>query len=234
MIETLNGLLSLIRYGFTSCFGGLAGAVGTYCDDYMVSGNDERCRGTLRFAPSDSDSTDSITTELATLLTAGRLPIESREIINQAMKAEPNLTVAIMKAQQLMVLTPEFHSTGISSVSGLARSQPEPTVSSSNSTSYKVFVYVLLEGGLDSYNVLVPHTCSQRNGNDMTVLDQYNSERSSLAFTDSERSRIIDASGQPCSQFAIHQDLEIVERLYKEGCGYCATKSVHLPTISDK
>ena len=216
VIETLNGLLSLIRYGFTSCFGGLAAAVLPYCDDYMVSANDVRCRGTLRFAPSNLDSTDSITTELATLLTAGRLPRESREIINQAMKEESNLTVAIMKAQQLMVLTPEFHSTGTSSLSGLARPHPESTASTSNSTSYKALVYVLLEGGVDSYNVLVPHTCSQKNANDMTLLDQYNSERSSLAFTDSERTRIVDSSGQPCSQFAIHQDLEIVERLYKE------------------
>jgi hypothetical protein len=33
----------------------------------------------------------------------------------------------------------------------------------------------------------------------------------------SERSRIINAVGQPCEQFVIQQDLEIVERLYKQG-----------------
>ncbi|KAI2505549.1 Protein of unknown function (DUF1501) [Fragilaria crotonensis] len=68
----------------------------------------------------------------------------------------------------------------------------------------------------------------------MTLLDQYNSERSTLAFTDSERSRVVDASGQPCSQFAIHQDLEIVERLYKEAdLAFFANTGV-LNTPSDK
>jgi uncharacterized protein (DUF1501 family) len=80
---------------------------------------------------------------------------------------------------------------------------------------YKAFIYVMLDGGMDSFNLLVPHTCAKRNSNGKTLLEQYFIERTSLALTEEERSRVIDSIGQPCSQFVIHQNLEIVERLYK-------------------
>ena len=70
---------------------------------------------------------------------------------------------------------------------------------------------------MDSFNLLAPHTCTEVNGDGQTLLDQYYLERTSLAITADERSRVIDATGQPCSQFVVHQDLEIVHRLYKSG-----------------
>jgi len=73
-----------------------------------------------------------------------------------------------------------------------------------------------LAGGMDSYNMLVPHTCSQKNPEGQTLREQYNAERTTLAFTDAERNLIIDATDQPCSQFAIHPDLPIVQQLYKD------------------
>jgi uncharacterized protein (DUF1501 family) len=75
----------------------------------------------------------------------------------------------------------------------------------------------LLDGGMDSFNLLVPHTCTVTNDAGQTLLEQYNSERTTLSMTADERTRIIDTTGQPCTQFAIHKDLEIVERLYKAG-----------------
>lgn len=80
----------------------------------------------------------------------------------------------------------------------------------------------MLSGGYDSWNFFVPHTCTGTNDAGTNVRDQYERERGVLAFLESERTRIIDVDGnttlpQPCSQFAIHDEMEIVEELYKAG-----------------
>jgi uncharacterized protein (DUF1501 family) len=128
---------------------------------------------------------------------------------------EPNQTIALLKAQQLIVLSPEFHATNTVRQTGVLRPEPQAPVPSSN--PYKAIVYILLDGGMDSYNLIVPHTCTSTNVDGLTVLEQYNAERTTLAMTADEKTRVIDTPGQPCSQFAIHKDLEIVERLYKAG-----------------
>ena len=69
---------------------------------------------------------------------------------------------------------------------------------------------------MDSYNLLVPHRCSGTNTFRQTVLEQYNNERTAIAFTDEERTRIINAENQPCDQFTIHPDIPLVERLFNE------------------
>jgi uncharacterized protein (DUF1501 family) len=51
-----------------------------------------------------------------------------------------------------------------------------------------------------------------------TLLQQYNNERTTIAFTDEENTRIIDVVNQPCEQFAIHPDFAIAENLYNNGC----------------
>jgi uncharacterized protein (DUF1501 family) len=141
------------------------------------------------------------------------MPIDSSS--NNVVAEEPNKAMAAMKAQQLIMLTPEFHATNIARKSGSSR--PEPESPKPSTKPYKAVVYVLLDGGMDSFNMLVPHTCTTKNSDGQTVLEQYYAERTSLAVTEEERSRVINASGQPCSQFVVHQDLPIVERLYKEG-----------------
>lgn len=62
---------------------------------------------------------------------------------------------------------------------------------------YKAVVYVLLEGGMDSFNILVQHTCDVTNSDGLTVLEQYYNERTSLTINEDERTRVIDAMGQP-------------------------------------
>ena len=78
--------------------------------------------------------------------------------------------------------------------------------------------FVMLPGGYDSYNVLVPKICSVKNSAGKSVLDQYLEQRGSVAFNanSGEFDLSIDAtnSNQPCSQFAIHDELTIVKELY--------------------
>jgi uncharacterized protein (DUF1501 family) len=217
-IDFLNGLLSLVKFGLSYCYGG----VGRYnwwmtsdCSKYRVANVNDGALGNLTFAPSDGSAAYKITDELATLLTAGRLSRLSRQVIDDVIRFEPNKTIALTKAQQLIVLSPEFHVTNLVRQNDMLR--PEPEVPVPSAKPYKAIVYVLLDGGMDSFNLLVPHTCTETNSDGLNLLAQYNSERTTLALTTTERTRIIDATGQPCSQFAIHKDLEIVERLYKAG-----------------
>jgi phosphorylcholine metabolism protein LicD len=55
------------------------------------------------------------------------------------------------------------------------------------------------------------------NANGQTLLQQYNNERTTIAFTDDERTRIIDVVNQPFEQFAIHPDFAIAENRYNNG-----------------
>jgi uncharacterized protein (DUF1501 family) len=153
--------------------------------------------------------------ELATLLTAGRLSPENRKMIQDVYSQEKDSTLGLINAQQLMATTAEFHATSIVRKTGQARPKPKEPVPSVK--PYKAVVYVMLYGGFDSFNMLVPHTCALTNAAGNTLLEQYYEERTSLALNETERSRVIDATGQPCDQFVIHPDLEIVEKLYNDG-----------------
>lgn len=217
-IDFMNGIFSLIKYGLSPCLGGLGAAtplVSIRCQNYVAGGENNDIKGKLTYSPLNSTSPKAITNELATLLTSGRLSASSRGLIEEVIGAEPNLTLGIIKAQQLMAVTPEFHSTNIARKSGETRAKPEATPPSTK--PYKAVVYVLLTGGMDSFNMLAPHTCSATNAAGQTLLQQYYAARTNVAIANNERSRIINAAGQPCSQFVIHQDLEIVEKLYKDG-----------------
>lgn len=214
MINLLNGLLSLIKYGLGPCFGGLgSGTAGSQCAT-LKAGNYAKSAGSLTYAPS-SRLAEDVTNELATLMTAGRLSAESRQAIRQVVETEDNPELAVIKAQSIIATSPEFHSTNI--VRSMGTTRPVPTPPQSSKKGYKAVVYVLLAGGVDSYNMLVPHTCSSTNDDGKTLLEQYNAERTTVGFTDDERTRIVNATGQPCDQFAVHPQLEIVEQLYKEG-----------------
>jgi len=220
IIDTLNGLFSLVKYGLSPCYSGLAQQrwwrdVCWVNGDLVAGAYNSGTQGRLTYSPQEGSSAEDITDELATLLTGGRLSLASREIINEVMNAEPDPLLKVIKAQQLITVAPEFHSTNIVRKSGAKR--PEPTVPPPSTRSYKAVIYVLLDGGMDSFNMLAPHRCTETNDSGQTLLEQYNSERTSLAINEEERSRVIDATGQPCDQFVIHQDLEIVERLYKSG-----------------
>jgi uncharacterized protein (DUF1501 family) len=217
-IDFLNGVFSLIKFGLTPCLEGF----GRYqwwdenvCWTYTLGGNNKGVLGKLNYSPATSSSASTYVDELAMLLTAGRLGTSSRRLITTVVAAEPNRKMAVMKAQQLIALAPEFHSTNIARMSGATRPKPESPPPSTK--PYKAVVYVLLDGGMDSFNMLVPHTCDVTNSDGQTVLEQYYSERTSLAVGDGERSLVIDAIDQPCSQFVVHPDLEVVHRLYNEG-----------------
>jgi hypothetical protein len=73
----------------------------------------------------------------------------------------------------------------------------------------------MLAGGADSYNMLVPDVCSGKNAENILVSDQYRIHRGSMAFDRSTEFGVtIPATGQPCSQFALHDELDFIKELY--------------------
>jgi uncharacterized protein (DUF1501 family) len=216
ILSLLNGMFSLIKYGFDTCYEGFAEPefrIKSNCSSF-APGKFDLSDGQLNFSPSET-SPAAVIDELATLLTAGRLSPENRRIIEDVYSKETDSTLGLINAQQLMATTAEFHATSIVRKTGKARPAPQKPIPSVK--PYKAVVYVMLYGGFDSFNMLVPHSCAITNAAGNTLLEQYYEERSSLALNETERSRVIDATGQPCDQFAVHPDLEIVEKLYKDG-----------------
>lgn len=232
-VNFLNGLTSLIKHGLSHCFSGF-GVEKPYtkadCTKYFPGQFNGGSRGALSYSPMDTSSTAD---ELATLLTAGRLSADNRRIIGEVINEEPDPIMKIVKAQQLMVYAPEFHSTNIARKNGQTR--PEPPVQPASTNDYKAIVYILLDGGADTFNMLAPHTCNQTNDKNETLLEQYYSERKSLAITSDERSLIIDAEGQPCSQFVIHEKLPFIKQLYDEGdlAFFANAGAIHKPVDKD-
>ena len=223
VIDGLNGMFSLIRYGLNSCFGGFGRAVGdgprnnTNCWEIARPGYQGPVNmGELRYSiGSGSTSASQIVDELALLMTAGRLSANNRQQIVDAINVESE-TDPVKTAQLLIATTPEFHATNLVRKSGEDRPTEAPPQSSTR--PYKAVVYLLLSGGADSYNMLAPHTCNtETNQNGQTLLEQYFAERTSIAITEDERDLIIDADDQPCQQFVVHQDLPVIKELYDNG-----------------
>lgn len=115
--------------------------------------------GALGFIPTDETTAGAVVDELALLLTGGRLSDNSRAVIEavyNSAKASGGLDKAFRMAQKLIITAPEFHSTGVSKPLGVAR--PEPSLPPEPAHKYKALVYVNLDGGLDSFNTIVPHS----------------------------------------------------------------------------
>ncbi len=160
----LNGLYSLIDLGMTGCFGGF-GDLNTYICDWYLTFSPEfvGSRGYLTFTPSgDSPTTEEIVDEMALLLTAGNLNSGSKSLIinayNDALQSGGQ-EAALKVAQKLFISTPEFHIASTFDSISTDRPTSEPPVPSDK--PYKAIVYINLSGGLDSFNVLVPHSNCQ-------------------------------------------------------------------------
>jgi hypothetical protein len=221
-VQMMNAIISYLKYGVSSCYGGFGYAEPHVC---QIDGARFRSNGASTYNPSNSgiQTSEEIVNELATLLTSGRLGDDKRNMIKLAYESSISMgkstDEALIDAQQLIVTTPEFHSTDLARSIGQKRAVS--VVPSSTGIPYKAVVFVMLPGGYDSYNVLVPKTCTGANPSGQTVDEQYLEQRGKLALTTAagELSLTINATdgNQPCSSFAVHDELKIVKELYDAG-----------------
>lgn len=126
---------------------------------------------------------------------------------------------ALRRAIELVLATPDF------AVTNLAQPSATPRTAVSRPASggrpYKALIVLFLEGGADSWNLLVPHSgCTP--GNVSTNYEMYEALRGgvtegvALAYEDLLPISVPDPS-QPCSTFGVHPALPVVQRLYNEG-----------------
>ena len=167
--------------------------------------------------------------ELATLLTAGRLSSDHRDLIRHAYDSSGSANDGLRMAQQLILTTAEFHTTnGVKSENEL---RTDVTFPEATNKPYRAVVYVMFSGGCDSFNLLMPHTCTK--GKDLYEVrllqivnvvaylifsplfsfQEYLDVRQQVAIPKQDLLPV-SADNQVCETFGIHPDLEEVQRLY--------------------
>jgi uncharacterized protein (DUF1501 family) len=210
-ITLTNALLCLFKYGLNSYYGGfgyprsIEPSKGDYSNSF----------GHLALKLSDSLTATQVVDTLALLLTAGRLDAQKRKTMVDVFHSLVSRSDGIMTVGQMMLTTPEFHTTTLSQNSGGA--VVPPPLPTQNNKSYKAVIYVMLNGGCDSFNMLVPQVCSATSSAGVFLDQQYNEARGELALPPDERSLQISATDQPCSTFTLHKALPMYKSLYDEG-----------------
>lgn len=227
-ISSSNGYTSVIKYGSSSCYGSFFNTKKGLADGSALNvcsiGDDSSNFGNNKYLPGDHEldpnSADQVVADLSLLLTSGRLTVENEQIVKDAFVqtlADGKSTYeALVNAQQLIVLTPEFNTATVARK--LPELRPSPGVPEPTGFEYKAIVHLMLSGGLDSFNVLVPKSCSGTNSEGTPVHLQYKEVRGDLAFADDEFDLTITPNtDQPCEEFAIHEELPYIKKLYDEG-----------------
>jgi len=224
-VALLNGMFSMVKYGLSRCYGGF-GTAWTSCAEGDFS------RGStahLSFSrPYNGTTTtlekqaEDVVSELSTILMAGRLGADNKQLIMEAYIATLNDTeatdpagAALRLAQQLMLTTAEFQTTNLVAMTGAERDEPDPPIASGS--VYKSIVYVMFGGGCDSFNMLVPHTCSVENG-EPTLYDEYADIRQDIAL-DRGSLNVLNRTinNQACETFGVHPDLDSVQKMFNDG-----------------
>ena len=212
----LDGLFTSVKFGLGSCYNGFGD---TFGECPTIDGTTNNSDGYLAYRVSDEASVDEALDSLSLLLTAGRLGQTNRRIIKAAMKEEFNTgdkEKATRIAQQLLLSTPEFHSWGgVYHNSGIER-QVKGYAQSPRSKSYKTVVFFFMDGGVDSYNLIVPK--DKFTGKDLYA--EYKNARQGHTIAKDDLLDIdTTGSGQKCNTFGVNKNFPILKELYDKGEG---------------
>ena len=235
VVGLLNGMFSLIKYGLSNCRGGFGDGRG--CTEGSFNSADGHltfskpfdatapARRGLRYLEAQADEAleaqaDDVVNDLSTILTSGRLSDENKAVIKAAYISKLNVTAeedpdaagsALRIAQQLLVTTPEFHTTNIPKLIGENREKAE--LPQSSGSFYKAIVYVLFGGGCDSYQMLVPHTCTI---GERDMHAQYLEVRDRIALGRDELRPLNNVTGQVCEKFGVHPSFVGVQQMFND------------------
>jgi len=144
--------------------------------------------------------------------------------------ARPWATSAALKhALKLIAMSPDFHTTSVNRV--LPHLRPIPEKQPSFGRDYKAVIVVFLEGGADSYNIVVPHSGCGAAGertvveesdkelfkDDDWLYQEYVRERGSdfaLKKGSAELLEVDVGADQICRKFGLHKSLPFLRDLY--------------------
>ena len=199
-----------------------------------LEGNFKGSVGRLSYTPTNTSTIDAVIDELSTLLTSGRMSKENRAIIKKQVAKSRSRNSALRSAQRLLLLSPEFHALGISRKTLVEREVLSFAKKTKTPGDYKAVVHLMLKGGCDSYNMLIPHTCSDEKGETyyeklvslllilpvsscikIDLYTEYKNARGDIALAKEDLLTIdVNATSQQCSKFGIHPNLPILQDLF--------------------
>ena len=152
IIGLQNSMYSLVRNGLNVCDGGIGPAwhrgVRTSCGSFG-DGTYQNTAGKLNFSPSSSNASNgaAVVSELALLLTAGRMSTANQNAIENAYAnsfSNGGAELALQVALVLMISSPEFHATNIIQPNHAEPRAPSPVPEQNETVPYKAVVHVNL------------------------------------------------------------------------------------------
>ncbi len=215
-VQLMNGMFSLTKYGLNRCYGGFHHGWGSCRENDDFSESVAHFTHEMAWDQPEAGilHADAVVSELSLLLTAGRLSSTSFDIIKNAYVEELPVAghaAAHRLAVQLILTTPEFHTTQTTISTGIAR--PEPAEPVPSGVPYKAIVMVMLSGGADSFNMLVPHTCTDAKD----MYQEYNEVRGVVALPKEDLIPLNDVSNQVCEKFGVHPRYTNVANMFNNG-----------------
>lgn len=207
-IVFLNGALDLVRQG------GLrrAGCGGKLTSNQMLNLNCDALKATLTYRPRANtllSARGAAVQDLDVLLTGRRADAATLARAAAGYQAE-----GLKGAQAAFVASPAFHTLGgAPRPSGVRPGTPNSSPALQDS-AFRGLIVLYLEGGADSYNMLVP--LAGCNGRDLHA--DYQQMRAGVAIPTADLLPIGDRNGaQPCATFALNGHMPNLHSLYQGG-----------------
>ncbi len=144
---------SYIFFRLSSCQEGFGDI---YCNVKQREGEFDLSAGFLSLSFSSDSNSQHVVDEIATLLTSGRMSEENKKLLRNAYDAEEDKEKALRRVQQLAITAPEYHAIGL--VRQKNNFRPLPVTNKKTCKPYKAVIHLMLYGGMDSFNLLVPHS----------------------------------------------------------------------------
>jgi cullin-associated NEDD8-dissociated protein 1 len=220
IIRFLNGMLNLVEAGMISCY-----------NTFGVSLSSSNC-AQIKSGQSDPNNSNSaylnysilfgglngrdIIERLDILLTGGRTERTRKTMILNAYDLiwrNSSQKEALKNVIELFATVPEFQIFGVMPVFKIEPPQASRGISVYDASQYKAVVYIFLNGGMDSYNLIVPH--SECSGIDL--YEQYEDIRTDAAVPKNSLRVIRTPSWgtvQPCKVFGVHPSMPFLAQLY--------------------
>ena len=134
---------------------------------------------------------------------------------------------ALKDVLKLFIMAPEYHSTNMHEAKAVERKSIEDRRKKSYGRKYKAVVVVFLEGGADSYSVVVPHSGCTKPASSLDgtrVAHDYYKEYTDVRGTDLAIDKnklhqlaMPQTTTQPCRTFGLHPGLSFVKKMYDAG-----------------
>lgn len=216
LIGFMNGVNSLIDNGLTSCVNGFGSSSNVPSGGRSCSRPNDTNDGILTYKPPSGATCSDIVEEISLLLTAGRLNRLTREVLVRECQTILNRTAsaagAVRQVLKLVAASPEFQTLSVNKLSAEKRQSTAEVPSQRR--RFKAVIVVFQSGGVDSYNMLVPHSqCASKD-----LYAEYQQVRQDAALDKATLLPIsVPASTQPCATFGVHPSLPRLRSLYSQG-----------------